>query len=861
MAEELKFYSFSRSQAASTGERAADGRLQGKLELTLRDLRGTPRASGEIPYLLMGPRDVSGLKPGAVRRTYPVNGAFDVETDKCPYAEFAAEDLPWRYSSDPNGDELKPWLLLVVGTPEEVILLPGSRVKLSQNLVTAYGPASLSAKVKLWAHAQEHEGRIVSRLLSPRELEKSQSYIAVIVPAFDDEVRVRLPAGQAIPTYYTWRFTTSETEGSFVNLAKRLEPFKPTANMGMAAVAYQTGANQAMVHPEMRVGGALVGPASVPPPPLLDDHGVRDHFSAIRPRPVGAAQPDEARPPIVQLPRYGEPWLEPDQDEPAWMQELNDDPRHRGVAGLGLWAAIEWQDRIVEAAAKQLGAFYTASRRIRQLTLGLAATRSLWEHRLPVDDMHRLQVLGLAMARLETPQGGSVLDHVTVTARPLPPALFSSAARRLLRPGTARARLANAGALAPGALFERMNTCPPEDSEHPHGLAHVDLIIGENLDEEIGVRLRRGAGYRVSDDVSPQAQILHDEETINRAETGLEEDASWPMAVQHLREQEHDDQLALLETLYAPIPVRPCQEERSRANLPRLSEVLGDAFDPRGDQAFVIRRVLATLQGLDDQPLTPPELCMDFNIPAWKFLKEYAQDWFLPGLDQLEFEVLDENGQPAPDLERDPVVAAQTNPQFSDAFLVGFNQQALAELRWRNVPLAAGCTPLRRFWEPIASSEASEDIAGIHGWQSDTALGDPQHKTPAAQGENAQGAYLVLIFKSQLWRRYPETLIYLLPEKADRERTPNWEAEHIQPNLHVEVEPDVVAFGFDRSATILEAHWVVIEQVPRGLTFYNLNKPKGEQANQKDNGALFATAAFALPVRVLIRGKELIVPA
>jgi hypothetical protein len=851
MAEELKFYSFRRSQAASTGE-PADGRLQGKLVLTLQDLQGTRRASGEIPYLLMGPRDVSSLKPGAVRRTYPVNGAFDVETDKCPYAEFAADDLPWRYSPDPNSNGMKPWLLLVVGTPQEVTLLPGNRVTLSRSLVDAYQPTTLAAHAPLWAHAQEHQGEVVSRLLSPRKLEQSQSYIAVLVPAFDSQGHFRLEAGRAVQSYFAWRFTTSETKGSFVDLARRLKPFTPKANMGMAAIAYQTEVDQAMVYEHMLVGGALVGPAAVQRAALPADHPVHNHFAAIRPSPDLAAQHDEARRPIVQLPRYGEPWLVPDQDEPAWMQELNDDPCHRGVAGLGLWAAIEWQDRIVKAATKQLGAFYTASRRIRQLTLGLAATRSLWEHRLPVDDMHRLQVLGLAMARLATPQGGSVLDHVTAAGRPLPPALFSSAARRMLRPGTARARLAKADALVPGALFERMNTCPPEDSEHPRGLAHVDIIIGGNLDEEIGVRLRRGAEFGASNDVLSKAQELHDEETDRWAEIGLEGDTSWPTAVQRLSKQEH--QLALLEALYAPIPVRPCQNETNRDTPPKLSGVLRDAFDPRGEEAFIIRRVLATIQGLDDQPLTPPELCLDFHIPAWKFLKEFAQDWFLPGLGQLEFKTMDENGQPAPDLEHDPVIAAQTNGQFSDAFLVGFNQQALAELRWRNLPVAAGCTPLRRFWEPIANGEASWDIVGIHGWQSDTALGDTQHETPAAQGDN-----LVLIFKSQLWRRYPETLIYLLPEKADGK--PNWDIEYIQPNLHVEVEPDVVAFGFDQPASKLETHWVVIEQVPRGLTFYNLNKPEGEQANQKDNGALFATTAFARPVRVLIHGTKLIEPA
>lgn len=857
-------YSFRRTQAAD-GAAPAGARLRGRLDLTLTDLQGVPQpAVGPLEFLLMGPQDVSGLKPGAVRRTYPVNGAFNVETDKCPYIEFVAEDLPWRYSRDPNGNQMRPWLLLIVGAPNEVTLLPGSRVLLSQAVVDRYiQGAGLPGKLRLMAHAQEQDGAWASRLLSPTALQSSQSYVAALIPAFDDRGEFHLPAGKPIPAYYAWHFTTSDTKHGFAELANRLRPFAPTANMGMGALVYQMEPEQAKVYPGMLVGGALVGPAGNTLDPTWPD--VLDHFAAVRPNADSARQFDETGcRPIVQLPRFGEPWLVPDQDEPAWMKELNDDPRHRGVAGLGLWAAIEWQDRIVEAAAKQLGAFYMASRRIRQLTLGLAATRALWDRRLPVDELHRLQVLGPAMARLATPQGNSVLEQVTAVGHPMPPALFSSAARRLLRPGTARARLAEADALVPGVLFERANTCPPDSPHHPDGLVHVNTIVGEDLDLKIIGIMEQVAEFAVGKGVALEALRLHDEETQRRAQVGMDNDL-WLVEVRSLEKHEPlPDKLhhtlitqlkALLESAHAPIPARPCEDRTNRPSLPKLSAALSDAFDPRGHRAFVVRRVLATIQGLDDQPLTPPELCLDLNIPAWKFLKEFAQDWFLPGLAQMQFEIPDAAGQLVPDPSADPVIAAQTNGHFTDAFLVGLNQQALAELRWRNVPVAAGCTPLRRFWEPIADGKAGEDIVGIHLWPDDTPLGDAQHEAPAAQEDN-----LVLIFKSPLWRRYPETLIYLLPKKGVE---PDWDAAHIEPNLHVEIERDVVAFGFAQPASILETHWVVIEQVPRGLTIYNQSKwPElARNPDLQPNSAQFATAAFARPVRVLIRGTELLPPS
>ena len=847
----LNFYSYRRSMAAENAQQN-EQRLKGQFELTLQGMHDGPAELVPVEFMLMGPQDVGSLKPGAVRRTYPVNGSFDVDTDKCPYVEFAADDLPWRYSLDPNRAGMRPWLLLIVGTADELTLLPENKVVLSQRLVDAYEPANflegLREKAHLWTHVQEHEGTLVSRLLSPRKLEPSKTYIAVLVRAFDEKGTFGLQSLTPVRAEYSWRFTTSVSESSFVDLANRLYPLKPIPeNMGMAPVAYQTASDQTDLKPQMLAQGALVGLRVAEPEPVPED--VRDHFAFIRPQAGPNDQHDDDGRPLVQLPLYGQPWLGLEEEEPAWMKELNDDPRHRGTAGLGMWAGIEWQERIVDAASQQLGAFYSAARRIRQLTMGLAASRSLWDRRLPVEENQRLQVLGPAMSRMAATSGVSALAHVTARDRAMPPALFSSAARRLLRPGTARARLAKADALAPAALLKSMNSCPPESREYPEGLPHADILCSEPLDNKIAAILEQGDRLEIPGIAVEESQLVHDDERQQRDEAGLNDDDSWS---QIWNPDFYGMHHVLLINAYAPHPERPCESEDK--DLPiKLSSLLQREISPHGDNAFVIRRALATINGLDDQPLTPPELCLDFHIPAWKFLREFAKDWFLPGLGQMHFMKQDEAGEEIIDQEKDPVIAAKANGRFSDAFLVGFNQQALAELRWRNVPVAAGCTPLRRFWEPLrpdppnGDGQAGEDIRGIHTW-GDTPLGFVGHETPEAAGDN-----LVLIFKSQLWRRYPETLIYLLPEQMDK---PDWNAEHITPNLHVEIDEDTVAFGFTQDESILDNHWLVIEQVPRGFNFYNLSKPEGQMANMMAAGADFAAAAFAKPVRVLIRGSE-----
>ena len=149
---------------------------------------------------------------------------------------------------------------------------------------------------------------------------------------------------------------------------------------------------------------------------------------------------------VLTLPRYdapwhpgpvdGEPWQWPppgdDVVPDGWRRELRADPRHRGAAGLGAWAAIAWQERIAEGAARQAGAVAAAAQRIRHLTLGLGAARSLWERRVPAEPLARLATLSPLLARLPA-GGGSALDAVAGRTPTLAPALFSSTARRMLR--------------------------------------------------------------------------------------------------------------------------------------------------------------------------------------------------------------------------------------------------------------------------------------------------------------------------------------------------------------------------------------------------------------------------------------------
>ena len=63
---------------------------------------------------LIGPGDIIGIDQNLVIKTEPVNWITNFEPNYFPHIEFYEEDFPWRYSpANPNGQKLRPWLVLV----------------------------------------------------------------------------------------------------------------------------------------------------------------------------------------------------------------------------------------------------------------------------------------------------------------------------------------------------------------------------------------------------------------------------------------------------------------------------------------------------------------------------------------------------------------------------------------------------------------------------------------------------------------------------------------------------------------------------------------------------------------------------
>jgi hypothetical protein len=669
------------------------------------------------------------------------------------------------------------------------------------------------------------------------------------VPAFDAAGQ-RSWAGTAavtVPYYDVWTFRTATPAGSFEDLAALLRPGAADPETGRAPLDYPRLPDSA----DLQVRGALA-PLGAGDDPL--DTQVHDDLDALR-----TPARDEKGRPIVGLPRYGEQWRLGAPEQTVWGAGLNTDPRDRAVAGLGLELGIRLQEDLAAEATAHQGALAEARQRIRDLVLGLRAAGGLWGRRMPTEPLAKLWLLGPGLGRVVTPDG-TVDDLATAADRPLPAGLFSSAVRRILRPGTARAKLAAPGAGAPADVLISANRCPPRPSRGDDGVPLRELGIDlKEFDE------RRRAGR-----VNRDALLERAKELAERAHPALldltrrliDRLASaprppWATAYALLvaattaddrQAEEVGQALRVLIEVFGeqdpaevligfedPEPIEPpCRP----VDLDGLAGGVIAAFDPTGADGAARVRVLSTIDGLDPaQPLAPPEVCVGLDRPVWNDVKNAFEEWLLPGIGKLP-----ENS----------VIAVETNPRFVDALLTGLNTQLLGELRWRNIPVATGCTPLREFWSRHDTTTGAPipDITGIHLWAGTSEIGAAQHRPPGVSGRD-----LVIVIRGQLFLRYPSTVVYLVTAEhggvADFTQVPDPLAGHVLPTFQGRIGTDVTFFGFqgfDPDAVL--RHWLVFEEPPAGYRFANDRSTAAQPET-------WAVASFARPVRVLIRGNRL----
>ena len=256
-------------------------------------------------------------------------------------------------------------------------------------------------------------------------------------------------------------------------------------------------------------------------------------------------------------------------------------------------------------------------------------------------------------------------------------------------------------------------------------------------------------------------------------------------------------------------------DDEVRDELEEIDEVVTEALDP----AERIPALVATRTGLsvEDVRNETGELLLDEVMPSPTFdwpmsteLTALETEYLLPGVGEIE---------------RDVVGLLKTNSAFIQAYMAGLNHEMARLLRWRRYPTDRRGTYFREFWDHAADPytestdlESKADIDDLHEWEGDLGSG--------VRGE----ASLVMLVRGDLFRRYPNTVVYAAKatRTEDDGRVPETPKGSIEdadtsekpiefPAFRGSLGSDIEFFGFD--LTLEDAHdgegwFFVLEEPP-----------------------------------------------
>lgn len=370
---------------------------------------------------LVGPGDIVGLDSRVVVRTFPRPDEGDAEFEHFALIEFDQADLPWRYTPAKENDsgQLRPWVNLLVLEEDAAPIQPPSSQQKLPILTADIAKLPDLTKSWAWAHTQVEgtdftsaapgpildrldgtPGLFVARIVSPRVLEASKSYVACLVPTFErgrligigtvpsDSVDALQLAWTGttgsvqLPVYYFWRFKTG-TVGSFKELAKKIRPAvipKEVGRRDMVVSQPGLGLPRAAGRP-LAVEGALqsVQAAAAGPTSWTDP----DKSTWINQLKGFLSDPKQFLPGtgtlrVVGPPLYGQ-WYaaasavtnpRPGGTNPPWFYELDTDPRSRVGAALGTTVIQNEQEALLASGWKQVGELPTINYERKVLQLG-----------------------------------------------------------------------------------------------------------------------------------------------------------------------------------------------------------------------------------------------------------------------------------------------------------------------------------------------------------------------------------------------------------------------------------------------------------------------------------------------------------
>ncbi|MCY7351390.1 MAG: hypothetical protein LH606_12105 [Cytophagaceae bacterium] len=257
----------------------------------------------------------------------------------------------------------------------------------------------------------------------------------------------------------------------------------------------------------------------------------------------------------------------------------------------------------------------------------------------------------------------------------------------------------------------------------------------------------------------------------------------------------------------------PTEAVRRPLELAKIQSRIYEVIEP---QMAIARRFASYAVFPGIREVAPPKLAEvivpvmaypDFKEAMYKPLRELGEENVCPGIGRIP---------------PNKITLLLTNQPFVESYMVGLNHEMGRELLWREYPTDQRGSYFRTFWEKqgfvvpdpalneAQKAEKEKDIPRINTWLKRSQLGS--HPNPAPASGQKIEEKLVLTIRSDLFKRYPNTVVFAQRAKwlnqaaKTREMDETLEVNPGQsyntdliktPLFGAEFLPDIKCFGFD----------------------------------------------------------------
>lgn len=727
-------------------------------------------------------------------------------------------------------------------------------------------------------------------------------------------------AGAAFPYYYRFSFHTGKAGDFeyLLTLLEPFAADKTIGkrDMNVSNPGFDAEWHDA---PLLGLEGALKSPLMVsdawPPEPPAARPAFEDDLERLINLPEKLVAEGNATP-LLSIPYYGskhilQKTISIANENDPWLTELNRDPRTRTAAGFGTKIIQTHQENFMRQAWEQVKNIREINQKIRYVQVAMQAGQQLFTKHLK--GLAPLKALGMTSLLHTKVTNSPTTIRYAIGQSTLPVAAMSPAFRRLTRPGGAlNKRLAGLQTerLAEGLNDGTYTTAPlrpplkdaftweeqagqPVTGWLPESwraflaglnewvllllfllLAVILLIAGLWLPGLfvaaagiVAFALVRYARMllkkqQVASAVTVTPALVDQAPpvpgfTVVSADAPVQADLPAPSGSATDSPDAARFRMAARE-LFAITSLAPeTKPARHRLDVAHVQERLYEVIEPR---VAIARRFasVALLPGLKDLPVAQlPEAIVpvmaypDYKEAMYKPLRELGKENICPGIGRIP---------------PNKITLLLTNQPFVESYMVGLNHEMGRELLWREYPTDQRGSYFRTFWEKNGfvvpepglsekdKAEKEKDIPRIHTWKRQSFLGS--HPNPApADGKKIQEK-VVLTIRSDLFKRYPNTVVFaqrakwLNQAQGTREMDETLEINPDQPyNTDIiktplfgaEFPPDIKCFGFNLTldqarGNAQDPGWYFVIMERPGEPRFGLDEPPADFAFTTSGG-------------------------